>query len=110
MVRAERPAVPDLAQITAGKYNTLRDHPVLAARLRQRVPPAEAGLALQALLRRNALDPDARAGTLRAAGGERFRVAGPLSEELTLDLTDEQLVRNVVDVLFQTRGKTRAAT
>ncbi len=104
VVRAERPAAPDLAQIASGKYNTLRDHPVLAARLRQRVPPAESGVALQALLRRNALDPDARLelfGRLAA----RFRVAGPLPEELTHDLTDEQLVRNVVDVLFQTRGK-----
>ena len=106
VVRAERPAVPDLAQITAGKYNTLRDHPVLAARLRQRVPPVEAGIALQALLRRNAFDPEAR---LELFGGlaERFRVAGPLPEELTLDLTDEQLVRNVVDVLFQTRPPQR---
>ena len=104
VVRAERPAVPDLAQITAGKYNTLRDYPVLAARLRQRVPPVEAGLALQALLRRNALDPEARVELFGRLAG-RFRTAGPLPEDLTLDLTDEQLVRNVVDVLFQMRGR-----
>ena len=103
VVRAERPAAPDLTQIASGKYNTLRDHPVLAARLRQRVPPAEAGIALQALLRRNALDPGARL-ELFAPLAARFRAAGPLPEELTFDLTDEQLVRNVVDVLFQTRG------
>ena len=103
VVRAERPAAPDLAQVAAGKYNTLRDHPVLAARLRQRVPPAEAGLALQALLRRNVLDPEARL-ELFAPLAARFRAAGPLPEELTFDLTDEQLVRNVVDVLFQSRA------
>ena len=77
---------------------------MLAARLRQRVPPVEAGLALQALLRRNGLDPEARV-ELFGRLAERFRVAGPLPEELTLDLTDEQLVRNVVDVLFQARGR-----
>lgn len=104
VVRTETPVAPDLTQLATGKYNTLRDHPVLAARLRQRVPPAEAGLALQALLRRNGLDPDARV-ELFGRLAQRFRVAGPLPEELTLDLTDEQLVRNVVDVLFQTRGK-----
>ncbi len=108
VVRTEPPVAPDLTQLATGKYNTLRDHPVLAARLRQRVPPAEAGLALQALLRRNGLDPDARVelfGRLAA----RFRQAGPLPEELTFDLTDEQLVRNVVDVLFQARGRAGVA-
>ena len=77
---------------------------MLAARLRQRVPPVEAGIALQALLRREGLDPEARLA-LFGRMAERFREAGPLPEELTFDLTDEQLVRNVVDVLFQTRGK-----
>ncbi len=104
VVRIERPVVPDLTQLATGKYNTLRDHPVLAARLRQRVPPAEAGLALQALLRRNDLDPGARVELFERLAA-RFRVAGPLPEDLTLDLTDEQLVRNVVDVLFQSRGR-----
>ena len=103
VVRAEKPGTPDLAQIASGKYNTLRDHPVLAARLRQKVPPAEAGLALQALLRREALEPEARVQVF-ARLAERFRTVGVLPADLFEDLTDEQLVRNVVDVLFHTRG------
>ena len=106
VVRAERPAAPDLAQIASGKYNTLRDHPVLAARLRQRIPPAEAGLALQALLRRETLDPRPR-GELFARLAERFRAAVPLPPELEEGVTDEQHVRNVVEVLFQARGTAR---
>ncbi len=102
VVRAEKPFAPDLAQIASGKYNTLRDYPVLAARLRQRVPPAEAGLALQTLLRRGALEPAARIQVFERLA-ERFRLAGPLPAELCEDLTDEQLVRNVVDVLFHAR-------
>ena len=102
-VRAEKPAASDLAQIASGKYNTLRDHPVLAARMRQHVNPAEAGLALQALLRRNALEPAARIRVFEGMAA-RFRLAGPLPDELVEDLTDEQLVRNVVDVLFHARG------
>ena len=102
VVRAEKPAAPDLAQIASGKYNTLRDHPVLAARLRQKVSPTEAGLALGALLRRGTLEPDARVQLFGRLAG-RFRVAGPLPPELSEDLTDEQLVRNVVDVLFHAR-------
>ena len=104
VVRAERPTLPDLTPLASGKYNTLRDHPVLAARLRQRIPAAEAGLALQALLRRDALDPRPR-GELFARLAERFCAAVPLPPELVEDLTDEQHVRNVVDVLFQARGR-----
>ena len=103
VVRAERPATPDLAQLASGKYNTLRDHPVLAARLRQRIPPAEAGLALQALLRREKLEPRPRS-ELFARLAARFHAAVPLPEELVEGVTDEQHVRNVVDVLFQARG------
>ena len=108
VVRAERPAAPDLTPLASGKYNTLRDHPVLAARLRQRIPPAEAGLALQAILRREALDPRPR-GELFARLAERFRAAVPLPEELAEGVTDEQHVRNVVDVLFQARSKAKAS-
>ena len=106
VVRAERPATPDLAQIAGGKYNTLRDHPVLAARLRQRISPAEAGLALQALLRRETLEPRPRS-ELFARLAARFRAAVPLPEELEEGVTDEQHVRNVVDVLFQKRGQVK---
>ncbi len=102
VVRMERRQAPDLAQIATGKYNTLRDHPALAARLRQRIGPEEAGLALQALLRRNALDPGPRVELFARMAG-RFRAAVPLSEALGEGLTDEQYVRNVVDVLFHAR-------
>ncbi len=100
---------PDLTQLVSGKYNTLRDHPSLAARLRQRIPPAEAGLALQALLRRNTLEPAARVELFSEVAG-RFRAAVPLPEELAEDVTDEQYVRNVVDVLFHTRAADRKAS
>jgi uncharacterized RDD family membrane protein YckC len=107
VVRSERLLAPDLAQIASGKYNTLRDHPVLSARLRQRIGPAEAGLALQALLRRNTLEPQART-TLFAELAARFRALVPLPEEIALDVTDEQYVRNVVDVVFHSGSAARA--
>ena len=47
---------PDLDQVMAGKFHSFRDHPHLAGRLRQLVSPQEAGVALQALLRRNELE------------------------------------------------------
>lgn len=93
---------PDLDQLLAGKFNSLRTQPHLAARLRQRVSPEEARLALLALVRRDELDPDARVrlfGELAA----HFRAEVPFPAELTDSMPDEQYVRNVVDILFRTR-------
>src|SRR5437899_7322012 len=51
---------PDLDQLLAGKFNSLRDYPHLAARLHQRVSAVEASVALQALSRRDELNAQAR--------------------------------------------------
>jgi uncharacterized RDD family membrane protein YckC len=101
VVRQPKTAQPDLDQLLAGKFNSFREHPHLVARLRQRVTPAEARLALQALLRRDELEPVARVklfGELAA----RFRVQVPFPTETTEGLSDEQYVRNVADILFRT--------
>jgi uncharacterized RDD family membrane protein YckC len=92
---------PDLSQIRDDKYNSLRAYPHLAARLRQLVTPQEAGLALDALLRRGELDRDARVDVFQAFA-DHFRAKVAFPEEATLGLSDEQYVRNVVDVVFQT--------
>ena len=93
---------PDLSQLSGDKYNSFRDHPHLAARLRQLVTPDEADLALNAILRREQLDEDARV-RLFDAFAEHFRGKVNFPEEATIGLSDEQYVRNVVDLVFQTR-------
>src|SRR5262245_24805392 len=60
VVRNPKLSEPDLEQLLAGKYNSLRDYPHLEARLRQRVSPDEAGIAMRALVRRDGLEPHAR--------------------------------------------------
>ena len=60
VVRRIKLGSPDVEELLAGKYNSFRDHPVIEARLRQRVSPEEAKVCLSALLRRNSLEPDAR--------------------------------------------------
>ena len=94
---------PDLEQIMAGKYNSFREYPHLEARLRQHASPAEAAIALQALLRRETLDPQARID-LFAAIAEHFRDIVAFPEEAVLGLTVEQYVRNVVDALYRPRA------
>jgi uncharacterized RDD family membrane protein YckC len=101
---------PDLDQLLSGKFNSLREHPHLAARLRQRVSPGEASVALLALLRRDELDPVARVelfGELAA----HFRSKVEFPPEVVEGMADEQFVRNAVDVIYRSRtGTAKAGT
>lgn len=107
VIRNPRVAEPDLDQLLAGKYNSLRQYPHLAARLRQRISPAEAGIALQALLRRGEFDPVARV-ELFGDLAVYFRAKVEFPAEVTEGVADEQYLRNVVDVLYRTRGEVPA--
>lgn len=102
VIRSPRIAEPDLDQLLAGKYNSLRQYPHLAARLRQRVSPEEAAVAAQALLRRAEFDPLARV-ELFAGLAAHFRIMVEFPPEATDGITDEQYLRNVVDVIYRTR-------
>lgn len=94
---------PDLDQLLAGKFNSLREFPHLAARLRQNTTPAEASVALQAVLRRDEFEPAARVATFaELARFFQSKVAFPA--EATDGLADEQYLRNVLDVLYRTRA------
>lgn len=98
---APRPE-PDLDQLALGPFNSLRAYPHLEARLRQLVSPAEARLALGALMRRDAFDGPARVALFRELAAHfKSRVAFP--PEAVEAITDEQYVRNVADVLFRAR-------
>ena len=102
-------AEPDLEALMHGKFNSLRDAPHLAARLRQRVPPAVAAAAVDALVRRDMLEPAARValfGELASA----FRELVRFPAELVADLPDEAFVRNVVEIVHTRPGGTRAET
>ncbi len=103
VIRSPQIAEPDLDQIMAGKFNSLRDWPHLEARLRQRVSPGEAAIALQAILRRDLLEPHARVELFRAIA-DHFRAKVELPPEAGEGIADEQFVRNVVDVLYRTRA------
>jgi uncharacterized RDD family membrane protein YckC len=107
VVRHPKIEEPDLDQLLSGKYNSLREHPHLAARLQQRVSPAEARVALQALLRRDELEPQARVGLFEEIAGH-FRPLVPFPPDAAEGITDEQYVRNVVDILFRPQRSARA--
>jgi hypothetical protein len=102
VVRHPRIVEPDLDQVLAGKFNSLRQFPHLVARLRQNVTPVEADLALQSLLRREEFDPVARVelfGELAA----HFRAKVEFPAEANDGVADEQFLRNVVDLIYRTK-------
>ena len=102
VLRSVHTTPPDVASLLSGKYNSFRATPHLEARLRQKVTPEEAQLALQALLRREDLEPAARISLYaRLAAHLREKVRFP--DEAVFGLSDEQYVRNVVDTLFRKR-------
>jgi uncharacterized RDD family membrane protein YckC len=103
VARLPKIAEPDLAQVPEGKFNSLLAWPHLTARLRQAVTPAEAALALRALLRRDSLDMEARLALYRDLA-EHFRAKVAFPQEATDGISDEQYIRNVLGVVFRPRA------
>ena len=102
VIRSPQIEQPDLEQVLAGKFNSLRSHPHLEARLRQKISPVEASLALQAILRRDEFEPRARA-ELFSRLGEHFRSLVEFPPDSVEHITDEQYLRNVIDTVFRPR-------
>lgn len=104
VIRNHTPRQPDLARVLSGKFNSLRQYPHLTARLQQRISPSEATIALQALLRRDELDSTARVELFESLA-DHFKEVVKFPEEITEGISDENHVRNVVDVLFNPRNR-----
>jgi uncharacterized RDD family membrane protein YckC len=92
--------IPDLELLFSGTYNSLRDHAHLAAQLRKSISPAEARLALEAIWRRADLEPNSRLELYRQLA-QRLRSIVAFPEESLEGMTDEQYVRNIVDLIFR---------
>ena len=106
VVRNPKIVHPDLKQLVSDKYNSLRDYPHLVARLRQKVTPQDAGIALQSLLRRDSLQSRARVGLFEQIASH-FRSIVEFPEYATYGITDEQYIRNVVDILYNAFSQSR---
>ncbi len=108
VVRNPRILDPDLDQLFVDKYNSFRNYPHLEARLRQHVSPQQAEIALQALLRREQLEPQARIELFQEIT-TFFKNTTEFPQDATDGISDEQYVRNVVDVLFRAQSPVRNA-
>ncbi|MFT5127114.1 MAG: putative RDD family membrane protein YckC [Rhodothermales bacterium] len=103
VIMHSRFAPPDFSQLAVPKYNSLREHPHLAARLRQLTNPEMAAILLDALMRRETLDPQSRA-ELFAALSEHLRKLVRFPEPVLIGVSDEQFVRNVVDIVYREKA------
>jgi len=103
VVRNPRVTEPDVEQLLAGKYNSLRHYPHLEARLRQSVSPGEAAVAMQAILRRDELEALARVELFRELAAW-FSAKVEFPPEAAEGIADEQYVRNVLDIVYRKRA------
>ncbi len=98
VVRNPEISLPELERLADDKFNSLAEHPHLAARLRQKVGHDELAVAMRALLRREELEPAARV-ELFGELADHFRSLVRFPHEAVDGVTDERYVRNVVDVV-----------
>ena len=108
VIRERRVELRDIAALNRGKYNSFLKHQVLCARLRKLVPPDAGAVAVEALRRRDSLNDARPHPTLRYA----FRllpIARRVSPEDVEPLGSEQIVRNVVEILYLRGPKEKAA-
>jgi len=99
VTRERKLVAPDLEQIAPAKYNSLLAQPHLAARLRNRVSPEAAALAVRAVTLRDGYDPLARIRLFRELTAH-FRSLVEFPAEAVENLTDEQYVRSVLRVIY----------
>jgi uncharacterized RDD family membrane protein YckC len=104
VVRTSHSAPPNVDALVRGRYNSFLAHQVLCARLRQRVPAEIAGIAADALMRRDVLDDRDRLMVFDDIAAY-FRSLVEFPADQTDQLTSEQYVRNVVEILYSTARK-----
>ncbi len=99
VIREVEVATPAIEEFDRAEKNSFATMPHLEARLRRHTTPEEARIVLDAVTRRNDLDPEARL-LLFAELADYFRGFAEFPEEITIGLSDEQYVRNIASTLF----------
>lgn len=99
VIRNRQPAFPNVEALARGRYNSLLQHQLLCGRLRQRTPAPAGAIAIDALVRRDPLEDCARVAVFDDLAAY-FRTLVEFPAEDTDQLSSEQYVRNVVEILF----------
>ncbi|MCK5843844.1 MAG: RDD family protein [Victivallales bacterium] len=99
VVRTVKAGRPDIATLISDKYNSFKDHPHIAARLRNDVPAEIAALVLKALIRRKTLEIGARTEIYESLVG-LLKTFAKFPQEATDGLSDERFLKNTVEILY----------
>lgn len=99
VIRNRPRTLPNIETLVRGRYNSLRQHQLLCARLRQRAPAQAGALAIESLMRRERLEDRARVALFDHLAAY-FRTLVEFPAEDVEQLSAEQYVRNVVEILF----------
>ncbi|HTU44306.1 MAG TPA: RDD family protein [Bryobacteraceae bacterium] len=99
VVRNNQPPVPNIEALVKGRYNSFLQHQLLCARLRQRAPAQAGAIAIDTLMRRDRLDDRARVAIFDDLAAY-FCTLVEFPAEDTEQISSEQYVRNVVEILF----------
>ena len=91
---------PDLNSILPDKYNSLRDYHIEAARMRDKISPEESNLLIEALRRRNQLNPKDRYHVY-AELAEYFKQKVKFPESALDGMSDEKFLKNITDILYR---------
>ena len=108
VMRNHRPSTPNIEALVKHRYNSLLEHQVLCARLRQRAAPEAAAIAVEALMRRDGLEDRARV-LLFDDLAAYFRALVDFPAEDIEQISSEQYVRNVVEILYSASAKRKPA-
>ena len=98
VVQVPSAALPSQRPAARSHYNSLLAHNAPLSRLRSQASPEAMALAREALERRDQFDPLARVLVFQELA-THFREMARFPEEATAPLSDEQYVRNVVEVV-----------
>lgn len=100
VIREVSATPPSLEEFVRIERNSFAALPHLEARLRQNTTPEEARIVLDAMSRRDELEPSARLN-LFSQLAKHFRGKAEFPDEITIGLSDEQYIRNVAATLFR---------
>ncbi len=104
VMRIMKISEPDLDQLSPIKFNSLKEQPLICSKIHKYVSPREASIALNALVRRGEINPDDRVELFKEIA-TYFQKTLPFTKDSSETISDEQYIRNIVDVLYSVQKR-----
>jgi uncharacterized RDD family membrane protein YckC len=100
VIRDIKPEKPDLRGVLPDKYNSLREYPLEAARMRDRTTPEESMLLFEALRRRNHMKPEDRCRVYEELA-KHFKEKVKFPQAALDGMSDEKFLVNITNLIYR---------